>query len=204
LSSIQLIISAKIESPLGIVNRSEKSTSGGNDLPSKIVFLTNPDAKTNRMKRYWLLKTEPETYCIDDLVRDKRSIWEGVRNYQARNFLRDDLQVGDQALFYHSKTKTPGVAGVVKIVRAGYPDPTQWDKKSKYFDKKAASDKPIWYAVDVELEEVFDKFVTLRELKQSRALDGLMVLKKGMMLSIQPVEKHHFELIVYMGKGSDR
>jgi predicted RNA-binding protein with PUA-like domain len=154
------------------------------------------------MAKFWLMKTEPGTYSIDDLVRDKHTMWEGVRNYQARNFLRDELKAGDKALFYHSKTKIPGVAAMVQIARAGYPDPTQFDKKSKYFDPKSAKDNPVWYAVDVELVSVFDRFVSLQDLKQDPALDGLMVLKKGMMLSIQPVEKKHFDLIVKMGKDS--
>jgi len=147
------------------------------------------------MKRYWLFKTEPETYSIDDLAREKRTHWEGIRNYQARNFIRDDMQVGDDILIYHSVVKPPAVVGIAKIVKAAYPDFTAWDKKSAYYDKRSTEDKPVWFMVDIEFTGKFHRPVTLESIKADPELSEMMVARKGMRLSIQPVEKRHFARI---------
>lgn len=151
--------------------------------------------------RYWLLKTEPDCYSIDDLARDKRTCWSGVRNFQARNFMRDDMKVGDRLLIYHSSAKPPGVAGLAEVAKAAYPDHTALDPKDDHYDPKASADNPIWMMVDVKFLEKFPQLVGLDELKTRRDLDGLMVLKRGMMLSIQPVDKKHFDIITKLARA---
>ena len=142
-------------------------------------------------KQYWLMKSEPEEYSIDDLKKDKTEPWEGIRNYQARNFMRD-MNVGDLALFYHSNAKPPGVAGVCKICKTAYPDPTQFDKQSKYFDAKSKKEDPHWSRVDVEFVEKFDELLPLQTLKDEPAFSKMRVVQKGSRLSVQPVEKNDF------------
>ena len=149
---------------------------------------------------HWLLKSEPTTYSIDDLKRDGRTCWEGVRNYQARNFMRDGIKVGDLALFYHSNAEPPGIAGVAKIVRAAYPDPESWNQKSKYYDAKAGSENPVWVMVDVGFVEKFPRLIPLEEIRRDKALTGMVLLQKGSRLSVQPVEKMHFERILKLGQ----
>lgn len=144
-------------------------------------------------KRYWLMKTEPETYSIDDLERDGRTEWDGVRNYQARNYMRDDMKVGDLVLFYHSNAKPPGVAGIARVCSEPHPDLTQFDEQSKYYDPKASGDEPRWWLVDIEPVERFSSLVSLDTLKaEADALDGMMVIKRGVRFSVQPVEPEHF------------
>ena len=150
-----------------------------------------------RARKYWLMKSEPDVYSIDNLERDKSEIWEGVRNYQARNFMRD-MAVGDLALFYHSNAKPPGVAGVCKIHKEAYPDPTQFDKKSKYFDAKSDKDNPRWSLVEVAFVEAFSELVSLNALKSEEKLEGMVVTKRGSRLSVQPVEKAHFKHVLKM------
>ena len=142
------------------------------------------------------MKSEPEVYSVEDLEKDQRATWEGVRNYQARNYMRDEMKVGDLALFYHSNAKPPGVVGVAEIVREAYPDPTARDPASPYYDKKASVEHPIWLMVDVRFVKKFPRLVSLDELRSDRKLDGLLVIKRGMRLSIQPVEPNHFKRIV--------
>lgn len=149
-------------------------------------------------KRWWLAKSEPETYSIADLERDGRTMWEGVRNYQARNSMRDDMKIGDLVLFYHSSADPPGVAGLARVCSEPYPDPTQFDPKSKYYDETARKDDPRWILVDVEHVETFRELVPLEALKKDKALDGMLVVKRGMRLSVQPVEKKHFARILKM------
>jgi predicted RNA-binding protein with PUA-like domain len=151
-------------------------------------------------KRYWLMKTEPEAYSIQDLERDRTTIWDGVRNFQARNLLRDDIRAGDLVLFYHSVAKEKGVVGVAKVAKAGYPDPSAFDKRSKYHDPKSKKDEPTWYVVDVEHVETFPRVVTLEELKSTGDLAGMMVTKRGARLSVQPVEKEHFDVVRRLGR----
>lgn len=143
-------------------------------------------------QRYWLMKSEPDVYGLDALERDGTTLWDGVRNYQARNFMRDDMQVGDLILYYHSNTKPPGVVGLAKVASEPYPDPTQFDVDSKYFDSKATEEKPRWILIDVGYLGRFERTVTLQEMKEHDDLDGMLVTRKGQRLSIQPVEPHHF------------
>ncbi len=144
------------------------------------------------MKRYWLIKSEPDAFSIDDLEKKGSTSWDGVRNYQARNFMRDDMKLGDLALFYHSSTKPPGIVGVARVSRESYPDHTQFDKKSKYYDPKAKRDDPTWYMVDFEFVERFERVFTLDDLKATEELEGMLVTRRGQRLSIQPVEPEHF------------
>jgi predicted RNA-binding protein with PUA-like domain len=152
--------------------------------------------------RYWLMKTEPGCYSIDDLSRDGRTFWDGVRNYQARNFMRDDMKVGDEVLFYHSNAEPTGVAGLAKVVRGAYPDHTALDPKNDHYDPKSTVLDPIWMMVDVGFVEKFAEVVTLAELKSSAELTGMMVIQRGSRLSIQPVEEKHFKQVVKLAKKS--
>jgi predicted RNA-binding protein with PUA-like domain len=149
--------------------------------------------------KYWLLKSEPETFSVDDLAAAKRrtTSWEGVRNYQARNFLRDEVAKGDLGFFYHSSCAVPGIVGVVKIVRAGYPDPTANDPRSEYFDPDADPANPRWYTVDVQLEKKIEPLVTLDELRAhaARELQNMLVLKRGNRLSVTPVTRAEWQFI---------
>ena len=150
---------------------------------------------------HWLLKSEPSTFGIDDLAKLPRrtSAWDGVRNYQARNMLRDSFKKGDLALFYHSSCEVPGVAGVVRIVSEAKPDPTQFDPKSEYFDKGSKKEEPRWLLIDVAWEADFSKFVTLDDLRSEPRLADLLILRRGNRLSITPVSKRDFDLICKMG-----
>ena len=150
-------------------------------------------------RRYWLMKSEPDVYSIDDLKRDGVTSWEGVRNYQARNIMRDEMQLGDLALFYHSNAKPPGVAGIARICKAAHPDRSALDKRSPYYDAKASEEQPIWMLVDVEFIAKFPEFVSLDTLKQDEQLAGMMVCKRGMRLSVQPVDAADFERVVALG-----
>lgn len=145
-------------------------------------------------ERYWLFKSEPETYSIEDLERDGRTHWDGVRNYQARNFLRDVVAPGDLVLFYHSSADPTGVAGVARVVRGGYPDPSALDPKSRYYDEKATPEDPRWYMVDVEFVERFPRIVTLQELKRTPGLEDMLVTRNSR-LSVQPVTREEFEIV---------
>jgi predicted RNA-binding protein with PUA-like domain len=148
--------------------------------------------------KYWLMKSEPSCYSIDDLKRDKVGMWDDVRNYQARNFMRDDMQKGDIVLFYHSSCDVVGVVGLASIHKEAYPDPTQFDAKSYKFDAKSTKEKPRWIAVDVKFVEKFSEPVTLNELKNDPFFSDMLVTKQGMRLSVQPVAKKHFDKIVKM------
>lgn len=143
----------------------------------------------------WLMKSEPTVYSIDDLKRDGVTCWEGVRNFQARNFMRDEMKVGDQVLFYHSNASPAGVAGIARIARTGYPDKAAFDPKSKYFDERSTPQKPLWLMVDVEFVSKFKQILSLEQIKEDTLLEGIMVAKRGMRLSIQPVSPQHFARI---------
>lgn len=147
--------------------------------------------------RHWLMKTEPTTFSIDDLAGepDQTTCWEGVRNYQARNLLRDEIREGDRVLFYHSACKEPAVVGTASVTRGGYPDAHAWDRRSPYFDEQSDPENPRWYMVDIKLERKFDRPVTLAELRQRAGLQGMVLLQKGSRLSVQPVTKREFETI---------
>lgn len=151
------------------------------------------------MPRYWLMKSEPDSYSIDDLERDTRTSWEGVRNYQARNFMRDDMRPGDGVLYYHSGAKPPGVAGLAKVARAAYPDPTALNPDSHYFDPKATDEDPRWVMVDLEFVEKFPTFVPLARLHDTPGLEEMLVNKKSR-LSVQPVTKEEYRIVRDLGR----
>lgn len=144
----------------------------------------------------WLIKSEPDVFSIQDLEKVDQEPWSGVRNYQARNFMWHDMKPGDLALFYHSNAKPPGIAGVAKVASASYPDPTQFDKKSEYFDPKATEEKPRWYLVDFEHVATFDELLPLEDLKADKTLSEMLVCQKGTRLSITPVEKKHYTRVL--------
>ncbi|MEO1036976.1 MAG: EVE domain-containing protein [Pseudomonadota bacterium] len=145
---------------------------------------------------YWLMKSEPDTYSIDDLKRDKVEPWTDIRNYQARNFMRDDMRVGDKAFFYHSSCAEPGIVGIMKVASKPYPDPTQFDKKSHYYDPKSTPDNPRWELVDVRFVRKLKRVVTLKELKSHTELAEMILLRRGNRLSIMPVDQAHWDFIL--------
>ena len=147
--------------------------------------------------RYWLMKSEPEDYSIDDLARDKKAGWTGVRNYQARNFMRDQMTVGDQALFYHSSCAEPGIVGICEVSRPAYPDATQFDPKSKYFDPKSAPDNPRWLHVEVKFVRR-TRLMPLSELRGHPQLAGMRILQRGNRLSITPVDPREWKEVMAM------
>ena len=149
---------------------------------------------------FWLMKSEPDVYGIDDLQRQQRGQWEGVRNFQARNHLRR-MRVGELAFFYHSSTTPPGIAGLLRISREAYPDPTQFDPKSPYHDPKSKPENPRWSMVDVEFVEKFRELISLEQLKADRALSGMLVIRRGMRLSVQPVERAEFEHVLALASA---
>lgn len=152
------------------------------------------------MPRYWLMKSEPGSYSIDDLRRDGSTTWEGVRNYQARNFMRDEMRVGDGVLFYHSNASPPGVAGIARVVREGYPDPTARDPDSRYFDEKASEEDPRWFMVEIEFVEKFDELVPLQSLADVAGLEEMLLNRKSR-LSVQPVTDEEFRIVTAIGRG---
>lgn len=153
---------------------------------------------------YWLLKSEPDTFSIDDLRRKRREPWDGVRNYQARNLIRDAMAPGQWALFYHSNAKPPGVVGLARIVSAPYPDPTQFDAGSAYYDPQSRPDAPRWYCADVEFVEQFRHMVPLHVLKDDPVLEGMLVLRRGQRLSVQPVVAGHFRHVLELAGAATR
>ena len=151
---------------------------------------------------YWLMKSEPDVFGIDDLAKRPRKTthWDGVRNFQARNFMRDQMRRGDLAFFYHSSCDEPGVAGVVKIVKEGYPDHTAWQKGHKYFDPDTKKDAPSWFMVDIGFVERFPGVVSLETLKATKGLESMVVTQKGSRLSVQPVTKAEYDIVVRLGR----
>jgi len=149
---------------------------------------------------YWLMKTEPSTFGVDDFAKrpKKTAMWDGVRNYQARNMLRDDFKKGDQALLYHSSCDVPGIAGIVEVVRTAYPDPTAFDKKHDHYDAGSDPKDPRWFVVDVQLKRRLKRVIPLDELRkyETRELDGMVLLKRGSRLSISPVSAAHWKFIL--------
>ena len=151
-------------------------------------------------KKYWLMKCEPEAYTIERLEKDGTCGWEGVRNYQARNFMRDQMQVGAGVLFYASNADPSGVTGLAEIARAGYPDPFAFKKGHHYYDPESTPDKPTWYTVDVKFVSRFPGIVSLEQLKLTPGLENMMVTRKGARLSIQPVTKPEYDIVAKLGK----
>lgn len=149
-------------------------------------------------KQYWLMKSEPTTFSIDDLQKMPKQTehWDGVRNYQARNFMRDDMSPGDEILFYHSNCDTPGVVGIATVAKKAYPDHTAHDPKSKYYDPKSSPENPRWFMVDVKYKKKFKETIALSTLKEHPKLQDLPLVKKGNRLSIMPVSKQHWDIII--------
>ena len=145
---------------------------------------------------YWLMKSEPGAFSIDNLKRRQREPWDGVRNYQARNFMRDDMRPGDKVFFYHSNCAVPGIVGVAEVVTDAYPDPSQFDPKSNHFDPASSRDKPRWMLVDVKFVKKLTRTISLDELKGHAALGGMPLLRKGNRLSVMPVEATHWKYIL--------
>jgi len=152
------------------------------------------------MAKYWLIKSEPDVYSIDDLQKDKKTFWDGVRNYQARNFMRDEMKKGDQVIFYHSNTEPPGAVGICEVVKEGYPDFTAFDPDDKHYDPKSKEDNPTWIMVDVKFVNKFNKPVSISEIKENPKLKNMKLVQRGNRLSVMPVTKTEFDEIVKMGK----
>ncbi|MGE5522744.1 MAG: EVE domain-containing protein [Rhodospirillaceae bacterium] len=149
--------------------------------------------------RYWLIKSEPDAYSIDDLKRDRKTPWTGVRNYQARNFMRDQMKPGDRAFFYHSNCEEPGIVGIAEVASTAYPDETQFDRKSKYYDETATREAPRWLHVDFKFVKKIPP-ITLEELRRHKALANMRVLARGNRLSITPVDPAEWEYIMGLVK----
>jgi predicted RNA-binding protein with PUA-like domain len=148
--------------------------------------------------KYWLLKTEPESFSIQDLQKapNQTTFWDGVRNYQARNFLRDEIKSGDRVLFYHSNANPPAIVGTAKVVKAGYPDHTALDKQNHHYDPASTKENPRWYMVDIKLDKIFDKPLSLEDLKKVKSLAKMELLRKGSRLSVQRVTEEEFEIVL--------
>ena len=149
-------------------------------------------------QKYWLMKTEPGTYSIDDLAgeKNKTTCWDGVRNYQARNFMRDQMSIGDPVFFYHSNCDLPGIVGIARVASEAYPDPTAFDPEDKHYDPKSDPDNPRWMLVDVKFERALKRTISLRELKQCPELEGFALTRRGNRLSVMPVDKVHWDFIL--------
>jgi len=147
---------------------------------------------------YWLFKSEPDAFSIDDLkaMKGKKDHWDGIRNYQARNLMRDEMKKGDLGFFYHSSCKVPGIVGIVEIVREAYPDHTAHDPEAKYYDPKSSPDNPRWVMVDVRFKRKFDEVLSLSALREVEALSDMVLLRKGSRLSIQPVTEQQWHTIL--------
>ena len=152
-----------------------------------------------RAKRYWLMKSEPNAYSIADLKRDGTTGWDGVRNYQARNFMRDDMRVGDGVLFYHSRVQPMGIYGVAEVVRQAYPDETAFDPADPHYDAKSDPGDPTWMMVDIGFVGTFEQPLTLAALQQTPALEKMMVIQRGSRLSVQPVSRQEWDIVMGLG-----
>lgn len=148
---------------------------------------------------YWLMKTEPDCYSIDDLKRQKVGTWDGVRNFQARNFIKE-MKVGDQVFIYHSSAKTIGIVGLAEVARDAYPDKTAFDKKAEHFDPKSKKDKPTWFVVDLKFVKKFESCFELSDIKKVPSLHTMKILQKGSRLSVTPVSKKEFDTIIKIQK----
>tara|TARA_B100000767_G_scaffold269069_1_gene290362 strand:+ start:408 stop:884 length:477 start_codon:yes stop_codon:yes gene_type:complete len=151
------------------------------------------------MVNHWLMKSEPHVYPFEQLVADGTTHWDGVRNYQARNMMRDDMKLGDYVLFYHSNFKPPHVAGVARVSREGYPDHTAQDPSSNYFDPKATPENPRWMMIEIEAVKAFANIVPLQEVRDNPACENMLLIRKGQRLSVQPVDESDFDIVLAMG-----
>ncbi len=156
--------------------------------------------RTYKSPRYWLMKSEPDVYSIQRLAQEGLAGWDGVRNYQARNYMRDQMQPGDYILFYHSTTTPPGVAGIAKVAETGVVDPTQFDPQRDYYDPKSTPENPRWIMVKVAFVEAFSDVLPLEQLRQNADLAGMVLLQKGSRLSVQPVSPEHFKAVLAQAK----
>lgn len=154
------------------------------------------------MVNYWLMKSELDVYPYTQLVADGSTHWDGVRNYQARNMMRDAMKVGDFVLFYHSNCKPPHVAGVARVCKEGYPDHTSWDASSNYHDPKSTADSPRWFMVDIEPVMELPDSVSLQSVRDNPACENMLLIRRGQRLSIQPVDEDDFDTILTMGGAS--
>ncbi|TVQ78017.1 MAG: EVE domain-containing protein [Bradymonadales bacterium] len=154
--------------------------------------------------KYWLMKNEVEDYSIDDLKRDKKTLWTGVRNYQARNFMRDEMQPGDLAIFYHSNAEPSGAAGIMKIRGKSLADPTQFEKTSDYYDEKASHEKPRWFLREVEFVRKLKRLVSIQEMREIPACRDMLTLQKGSRLSITPLKKGEWDAILKASEKNPR
>ncbi|NJD57196.1 MAG: EVE domain-containing protein [Nitrospirae bacterium] len=156
--------------------------------------------------KYWLMKSEPTVFSFEDLKKKPRSTdhWEGVRNYQARNYMKEEMRKGDKVLFYHSNCEVPGVVGIAVISREAYPDFFSWDPKSRYYDPKSTPENPRWFMVDVTWEKAFRHVVTLEDLRAYPGLRGMKVLQRGQRLSVMPVTKEEFDMVVAIGMKEEK
>ena len=146
--------------------------------------------------KYWLIKSEPDVYSIDDLQRDGHEKWDSIRNYQARNMMRDDMKIGDEVFFYHSSCDVPAIVGIARVCSKPYPDPTQFDRKSPYFDPKSSLQEPRWILVDMEFVRKLVRPIPLTEIKADPKLADMILVRRGNRLSIMPVEPHHWHHIL--------
>ena len=150
------------------------------------------------MVAYWLMKSEPHVYPYEQLVKDGSTHWDGVRNYQARNLMRDEMKMGDLVLFYHSNFKPPHVVGIARVCQEGYPDFTAQDPNSKYFDEKATPDNPRWMMVDIEPVMELPQIIPLEDIRNNPECEGMLLIRKGQRLSVQPVDEEHFLAVIRM------
>ncbi len=157
-------------------------------------------------KHYWLVKSEPDCFSIQDLAAspDQTTCWSGVRNFQARNYLRDDMKLGDRVLFYHSGAEPPAIAGTAVIVREAYPDHTAWDPRDDHFDPKASPENPTWQMVDIQLDSIFAEPLALPDLRSVPELKQMELLRKGSRLSVQPVRKEEFDCVLKLAKAKSK
>lgn len=153
-------------------------------------------------KKYWLVKSEPEVFSIINLQnqKDQTTHWDGVRNYQARNYLRDEMKMGDRVLFYHSNAEPLAIVGVCEVVKEGYPDFTAFDPKDNHFDPKSKKENPTWYMVDLKLNEIFKYAITLEQIKSNKKLQDMKLIQRGNRLSVMPITKDEFNEIIRMSK----
>lgn len=159
-----------------------------------------------RGKKYWLMKSEPTSFSIQDLANSPKqtTCWDGVRNYQARNYMRDEMQPGDVVLFYHSNADPPAIVGTAEVVSQAYPDHTAWDPKDSHYDPKASPTNPIWQMVDIRLLEIFPRPLPLDELRGLTALKDMELLRKGSRLSVQPVRKSEFDAVMKLARAAGK
>jgi predicted RNA-binding protein with PUA-like domain len=151
---------------------------------------------------FWLMKSEPDVFSIDDLknAKNQTTYWDGVRNYQARNYIRDEMKVGDKVIFYHSNSEPPGAAGICEVVKEAYPDFTAFDPENPHFDPKSKKDNPAWMMVDVKFVEKFPRLVPISELRENKKLAKMQLLQRGNRLSVMPVSGEEFKVIVNLGR----